>query len=214
MAYPFKINGACASTQKNVRRIRFTRPLSSVPTVRAYDNAAVYPTTDGTTTTAFRIFQGTSVNGNQSMLIYLDTKHSGPPDPSWWTSASSSSSSTVLMEGNNAFLTFRYSASSMVAGATLTMNAIMVVPSDINPTADMLHNVVCRYTFTGSIPTIQFTANNEHAGGTDASPAWGTITTDTHGIKFASGSATNSAILATIPLTGTLHTKTAWVTTS
>jgi hypothetical protein len=213
MAYPFKVSGACASVAKNVRRIEFSRPLSSVPNVRAYDNAATYPTTDSTTTSAFRIFAGTAVNSNTSMLIYLDTKQGGPAASTWWTGATSSSSSTVQMEGDTAFLTFRYSASSMVAGATLTMNAIMVIPSDINPTADMLHNVVCRYTFTGSIPTVQFHANNETAGGTEATPVWGTITTDTHGIKFASGIATLSSIVATIPLTGTLHTKSMFVTT-
>ena len=216
--YPFKVSGACASVAKRVFKVKFSQPLSSVPNLRCYDNSNTFPATDSSTATTFTIFKGSSANSNKPMIIFIDTTRSGPAASTWYSSATiGSAKATVRMAGDASYLQFRYSSASMVANASLTWNGLVETPCDVNPTMTRLHNVVVRYTFTSTIPVVQFFANNQHEGGTEAVPVWGTITSDSQGIRFGSASATNSSILANIPLGATASTeitKTAWVADS
>ena len=210
--YPFLVSGACASVAQNVFKVRFSQPLSSVPNLRAYDNANVFPATGAGTATTYTIFQGSAGNSNKSMLYFADTTRGGPAASTWWVGAVDSGAlATIRMLGDVAYLQFRYSAASMVANASLNWNALVETPADVNPTMSRLHDIVCRYSFTSTIPTVLFFANNEHAGGTEAVPVWGTITTDSQGVRFSSAAGTNTSMLANIPLAGVEITKKAWV---
>lgn len=216
MSYPFKVHGACTSTAQYVFKVSFSQPLSSVPNLRAYDNAASYPNTDSTTTTVFRIFVGSTGNSNKPMLHFLDTTRSGPSATNWYTASTIGAGvATCLMKGDTSYLQFRYSTASIaLANPSVYWNSLVRVPYDVYPTMNKHHNVVIRYTFTSTAPTVSFWANNTHAGGTGDVPVWGSIQTDVSGVRFGSSTATNLSILGEIPLTGQQVTKTAWVTTS
>ncbi|MCK9369435.1 hypothetical protein M0R04_05815 [Candidatus Dojkabacteria bacterium] len=214
--YPFKVNGACVSTDKNVFKVKFSERLSSLPQLRAYDNNADYPNSDTTVATTFRIFQGSAANNNRPMLYFIDTARVGPSSSSWYAEATYAAGvATCMMCGDASYLTPRYSIASMVANASITWNALLRVPCDVNPTMTKLHNIVCRYTFTSTIPVVNFYANNKHEGGTNGVPVWGTITDGSVGIRFGSAAATHTSILANIPLITVAsleNTETAWVT--
>jgi len=218
--YPFKVSGACRSTDNNVFRVKFSQPISSVPELRCYDNSNTFPVIGNSTATTFTIFQGSGANAGKSMLIFLDTRRAGPAASNWYASPEVlGAKATIRMCGDKAYLKFRYSstAASLVANTYFTWNAIMEVPCDVNPTLTRLHDVVVRYTFTSTIPVVSFHANNLHAGGSNAVPCWGTVTPSTHGIRFGAVTATNTSILANIPLGATASlevTRTAWVATS
>ena len=215
--YPFKVSGACASIAKNVFKVRFSQPLSSVPSLRAYDNDQTFPNTGALTSNAFVIFAGSTGNSNESMLIMVDTTRGRGTGSQWFTGAQTGAGgfATVRMFGDTTYLQFRYSSASMIANASLFWNALLEVPSDVNPTMSRLHDVTTRYTFTSTIPVVEFFANNADedagGGGTDETPAWGTITTDSEGVRFGSTLATRTSVLANIPLSGLEITRTAWV---
>lgn len=219
--YPFKVSGACRSTDNNVYRVKFSQPISSVPELRCYDNANTFPVVGASTATTFTIFQGSAAmiaNANgKGMLIFLDTRRAGPAASNWYAAPEiTGAKATVRMCGDKAYLKFRYSATaaSLVANSYFTWNSIMEVPCDVNPTMSRLHDVVVRYTFTSTIPAVSFHANNLHAGGSNAVPAWGTITPSSQGVRFGAVTATNTSILANIPLAATASlevTRTGWV---
>lgn len=212
---PFQVSGVCGSTASNVFKVHFTRPLSAIPQIRAYDCNAVFPNTDNTTTAAFDIFIGSAGNGNKSMLHFLDTTRGGPPTLGWRTnSISGAGVATCLMKGDSSYLQFRYSTASVaVAGASLKWNALVYVPSDVVPNMTKLHNVSIRFQFTSTTPTVSFYGNSIRDNGTELAPAWATIVTDTSGIKFTSASGTYTSLLANIPLSGEEATEKAWATT-
>jgi len=211
--YPFKVH--CNGTTKNAFKATFSEELSAAPQIRIYDNSATYPSTDSSTSTSFRIFKGSTVNSNLPMVHFVDTS-GGPPSTVGWHTQSTYAAgvATCIMAGDASYLTFRVSGAQLNAGGSVHWNAVVKTPSDVYPTLSKLHNVVLRYQYTGDSPTVTFYANNEHEGGTGLSPVWGTITADSHGVKFGSATATNTSILANIPLTGQEVTTTAWVTTS
>lgn len=216
--YPFLVSGAGPTIAKNVFKVKFSESLSSLPNIRAYDNNQTFPNTGNLTTVAFGIFTGNYSNDSKPMLHFLDTSRQASSATNWYTTSTiKAGAATCMMKGNISYLTPRYSAASMVANASLTWNALIKTPYGCYPTIGRLHDVVVRFTFVGNTPSVTFYANNKHAGGTDASPAWGTITPDTNGVRFGSSTATNSSIIANIPLVASASfevTTTAWIATS
>jgi len=216
--FPKKIFGALPSTTKNVFKVKFSQPLSSVPSLRGFDNDQTFPNTGNLTTAAYSIFTAGSLG--KSMLRCVDTTRAGSNASNWYKSpqATTGAAATVQMKGNTDYLQFRYSAASMVANASLTWNSVLLVPSSVNPTFSRLHSLAVRYTFTSTIPVVVFYGNNFSGGGTDAVPVWATVGTAVgatlSGIRFGSATATNTSILANIPLSGVEVTKTAWIATS
>lgn len=215
--YPFKVCGTGSKRLRNVFRVKFSQPLSSVPYLKCYDNAAAFPNTDSSTSTLYKIFKGSTGNEEKPMLAYHSTCRGSTYADDWYSLATISAGTFIaLMSGDASYLKFDYSVASIdvALGTCLYWHAQMSVPYDVNPTFTKHHNVCFVYTFTSTIPTIWFHANNYHEGGTDGSPVWGTITTDTNGVRFGSSTATNTSILANIPISGEEKTETAWISTS
>lgn len=218
MSFPKKVFGALPSTSQNVFKVKFSQPLSSVPSLRAFDNDQTFPDTGNLTTAAYSIFTAGSMS--RSMLRCVDTTRAGPNSTGWYLSPSATTGAvaTVQMKGNTDYLQFRYTAASMVAGASLLWSGLLLVPDSVNPTFSRLHDLAVRYTFTSTIPVVVFYANSETGGGTNATPVWATVGTASgatlSGIRFGSATATNTNILANIPLSGVEVTKTAWIATS
>lgn len=199
--YPFKIANCGPFNAKKIFKVKFSQPLSSVPELRCYDNSQTYPNTGELTTSSYIVFAGSTANGNKPMLMMVDTTRVSPGVTSWYTQATIGAGvATCMMKGDTSYLKFRYSSASMVANASLTWNALMKVPHDVNPTMTRQHDVTVRYTYTSTIPNVEFFANNQHAGGNDSVAVWGTITPDSQGVRFGSSTATNTSILANIPL--------------
>ncbi len=212
--YPFKIAGAGSTTDRNVLKAKWSYPLSSKPYMKCYDNNSTFPNTGALETATYVIFTGSVANGNKPMLAFCDTSRNGPSATNWYALATINATGTyiALMKGNTSYLNFI--CSTLSANGSVTWNVQMRVPYDVNPTMTRLHDVCFIYSFVSTIPEITFYGNNKHEGGTESVPVWGTISASSpysNGIRIGSAAATNTSILATIPLSGFVKTQTLWV---
>jgi len=100
------------------------------------------------------------------------------------------------------------------AGGVITWNMAAELPSDLVPATDnaeMQHDLLIRYTFTGATPTLTW-AFNDAVTGTEATPTWTTLTPGTHGIRHAKTGAATPNYFATVPASGVQVTTEGWVT--
>jgi len=180
----YRISGACASSSRNVFKIKFSEALSSVPFVKAYDTRpleANFYEAGTSTLSKYDIFKGTVGNGYRPMLNAIDTTR-GAPSSQWYTTSTIGLGiATCLLDGVDSYLQFRYSLASLTAGASLTFNCI--------------------------------SSNNQTAGGTESVPAWNILDASLSGILYADATATSVGhqLFMQVPESGTETTKTAWV---
>lgn len=213
MAIPNKAVGyGNNSTARNVFRLTFSTALSAAPTYEGYDSAAVFPAVDTALTTAKKIFAGTAGNSNKPMLSLVDTS-SGAPSSAWKPAAATGGSANPnRLKGTTNYVT---ATATPGAGGVITWNMVAELPSDLVPSTDnaeMQHDLLIRYTFTGATPTLTW-AFNDAASGTEGTPTWTTMTPGTHGIRHAKSGAATPNYYATVPVSGTQDTVEGWVTT-
>lgn len=206
MSIPNKATGyGNASTARNVFRVTFSQALSSAPKYEAWDGGSFPAVGSGTTTTG-RIFAGTTGNGSKPMLSLVDTS-SGAPTSSWKpTSATAGSANPNRMKGQTNFVT---ATATPGAGGTITFNMVVEIPSDHVTTDALTPDILIRYTYTGSAPSLTWAFNE----GSEGSPTWTTLTPGTHGIRHTrAGISAGGPYLANIPASSTEDTAEGWVT--
>lgn len=206
MAIPFAAVGyGNTSTARNVQRITFSTALSSAPKYESYD-AGTFPAVGSGTTTTGAIFAGTAGNSNKPMSSLVDTS-SGAPTSSWKpASVTAGSANPNRMKGQTNFVT---ATATPGAGGTITWNEVLEIPSDHTPSNTLAMDLLIRYTYTGSAPTLTWAANE----GTEGTPTWTTLTPGTHGLRpTRAGITAGGPYLADVPGSGTQDTAMGWIT--
>lgn len=196
------------SIARNVFRITFSTALSSAPKYEAYDSAATFPAVDTAVTVANTILAGTAGNSNKSMLSLVDTSSAAPTSNWKPTSATGGSANPNRVKGQTNFVT---ATATPGAGGVITWNEVLEVPSDATTSSTMAHDLLVRYTYTGTAPTLTW-AFNDAVSGTEGTPTWTTLTPGTHGIRHSRAGASTPNYLANIPASSTEDTVEGWVT--
>ena len=212
MAIPNRAVGyGTGSTAQNVFRLTFSTALSQAPAYEAYDSAATFPAVGTDLTVAKKIFAGTAGNSNKPMLSLVATT-SAAPSSAWMPAAATGGSANPnRLKGTTNYVT---DPTTPGAGGIIRWNMVCELPSDLVPATDnaeMTHDLLIRYTFTGATPTLTF-AFNDAVSGTEATPTWTSITPGSHGIRHAKTGAVTPNWYATVPATGTQATTEGHVT--
>jgi len=205
MAIPNKATGyGNNSTATNVFRITFSTALSSAPKYEAYDGGT-YPAVGSATTTANTVLAGTAGNSNKSMICLVDTNSA--PTSSWKpASATGGSANPNRLKGTTNFVT---AGNTPGAGGVVKFNMVIEVPSDATTSSTMAFDLLIRYTYTGSAPSLTWAFND---GGTEGAPTWTNLTPGTHGIRHTrAGVSGGGPYLANIPASGTEDTAEGWI---
>jgi hypothetical protein len=205
MAIPAKATGyGNNSTAVNVFRITFTQALSSAPRYEAYDGA-VFPATGSATTTTNGIFNTGS--GSGSMLSLVDTS-GGAPTSAWKPAIAGTggSANPNRMKGTGYYVT---STATPGAGGIITWNEVLEVPYTATTSTTMSHDLLVRYTYTGTAPSLTWAFNE----GTEGTPTWTTMTPGTNGLRHCrTGTVAGGPYLADIPASSTQDTTEGWIT--
>ncbi len=207
MAIPNKATGyGNGSTAANVFRITFSQAVSTAPKYEAYDGSGSFPTTGSATTTANTIFAGTAGNSNKPMMSLVDTSGGGPTSNWKPASATGGSANPNRMKGQTNYVT---STATPGAGGVITFNMVLEVPSDATTSSTMSADLLVRYTYTGTAPTLTWAFNE----GSEGTPTWTTATPGTHGIRHTrSGIVGGGPYLMDIPASGTQDSSEGWTT--
>lgn len=92
-------------------------------------------------------------------------------------------------------------------------NECLEMPSDIVPTDNLTHDVLLRYQYTGSAPTVKWYFNDSAGGGTENTPVWTELTPGTHGVRHCNSGTVAGTYKLDIPPSGTVDAPELWVTT-
>lgn len=206
MAIPNKATGyGNNSTAQNVFRITFSQALSSAPKYEAYDGGA-FPAVGSAVTVANTVFAGTAGNSNKPMLSLVATTNAAPASNWKPTSATGGSANPNRMKGQTNFVT---DPSTPGAGGVIRWNEVLEVPSDATTSSTMAVDLLIRYTYTGTAPTLTWAFNE----GTEGTPSWTNLTPGTHGVRHCrTGTVGGGPYLANIPASSTEDTTEGWVT--
>jgi len=214
MAIPQKAIGyGNNSTARYVFKCTFSTALSSNVKYEAYDGGT-FPAVGSATSVANTILAGTTVNTSTSMVCLVDTSNAAPTSawmPVLYGGATPLTANPNRLKG----LTNYVIQEGGIPGAagTITWNMVVEIPSDTSTSDTMAFDLLLRYTYTGTAPTLAW-FYNDGATGTIATPSWVTVTPGTHGIRHArSGSPTGTYYYANIPASGKEATAEGWVTT-
>lgn len=199
------------STARNVFRLTFSTALSAAPVYEAYDGATFFPDVGSALTVTSTVLAGTSGNGNKSMVCLVDTS-SGAPSSNWKPStATNGSLNPNRLKGQTSYVT---ATATPGAGGTITWNEVLEVPSDAATNSTFKWDLLVRYKYTGTAPTLTWSFNDDTSGGgTEGTPVWTNIEPGIHGVRHTrAGVTTGGPYLANIPATGTADTGMGWVT--
>lgn len=202
-----QVTGYGNIAKANVFKLSFSENLSSDPVWEAYDNGQAFPLVDASgSTTAGKLFIGTTGNSNKPMIGLVATT-GGAPSSSWLpASATAGSANPNRLYGTTSYVTDSdYDTSSDY----ITWNMCVEIPYDMEPSDDMDHLLQCKYTYTGSAPSLTWAYNT----GTEGAPIWTTMTPDTDGIRHCAAGASAPNYYANIPYSGVEVTTVGWVTT-
>lgn len=208
MAIPNKATGyGNNSTARNVFAVSFSQNLSSLVKYEAYDNDQTFPAVDTVLTVANIILAGTTGNSNKSMVCLVDTSNAAPSSAWKPANATAGEANPNRLKGQTNYV--EQDGSIVTAGGRITFNMCVEVPYDTQTSDPMGFDLLVRYTYTGTAPTVTFQFNE----GTEGTPTWTSLTVGTHGIKHCrSGSSSPSNLFANIPVSGTEDTAEGWVT--
>lgn len=206
MAIPAKATGyGNNSVAQNVFRILFSQDLSTPPKYELYDGGT-FPAVGVAVTTANTVFAGTAVNSNKPMVSLVDTS-SAAPSSNWKpASATGGTANPNRMKGTTNFVT---STATPTAGTAIRWNMVVEVPSDATTSSTMAHDLLIRYTYTGTTPVLTWAFNE----GTEGAPTWTTWVPGTNGQRHCrAGTVSGGPYLANIPASSTEDTAECWVT--
>lgn len=215
MSIPASINGYGSSVNQEVLAIYFNYPLSSKPTYEAYDGSTgAFPATGPATATTYKIFLGSTANGNLPMVALHDVTEAPPAGTNWFPgSATGGAANPNRMKGKVNYVQCSTIPQYLTNVGTVRFNIQAEIPCDVYPTMSTRHDLVIRYTYTSTIPVVTWKFNE----GSEETPTWTTIVPDTNGIRHCrSGTAGGGPYLANIPdpaVASLEKTLEGWVTT-
>lgn len=185
------------STAQNVFRLTYSQALSSQPDWECYDGSGSFPTTGSANTVLNTIFTGTAGNGNIPMLALVATSSSAPSS-AWLPGSPTSGAATAnRMKGLTNYV---LDPTTPGAGGSIRWNMVLEVPSDATTSSTMSVDLLNRYTYTGSSPSLTFQVNDFGAGGSEGSPSWTAFVPGTNGIRHCrTGTSAGGPYLADIP---------------
>lgn len=209
MAIPNKALGyGNTSTAANVFQITFSTALSSAPRYEAYDGA-VFPATGSATTTTNGIFTA-GAGTSTSMLSLVDTSSAGPTSNWKPLNGSAGSANPNRMKGTSYYVTATVTPG---AGNVIKWNEVLEVPSTATTSTTMAHDLLVRYTYTGTAPSLTW-AYNDPVAGSELTPSWVTMVPGTNGLRHCrTGTVPGGPYLADIPASSTQDTTEGWITT-
>jgi len=202
MAIPFQITGAGNQDAQYVFRVAFSQGLSVPPNIEAWDNLSTFPARTSTgATVAEEVFTGTTGNGNIPMLYAVATTSATPGDDWKPAAVTAGSANPNRLMGDTNYVT---DPTTPGAGDPIFFNLGIEVPYDatIPSTTTLAHIIQVRYRYSGSVPTVEFAANE----GTETSPTWTTLTPGTHGVRYCNAGTDwdSGPYRLTLPETGTV----------
>lgn len=206
MAVPDKAEGYGNLDKQNVFKLTFSEDLSAAPIWEAYDNSETFPAVDSYgSTTAGKLFVGTTVNGDIAMICLVATT-SASPGADWIPAgATGGSANPNRLEGTTSYVTDPTTPSS---GEAILWNMVVELPSDLEPSDDMEHLLQVKYSYIGSTPALSWFYNDN----TEGAPNWVGITRVTHGIRHSASGASGPNYYANIPFAGVEETVEGWIT--
>lgn len=208
MAIPNKSTGyGNNSTARNVFRVSFSQDCSQAAKYEMYDRTQAWPGTGTLTTTTKKIFVGTAGNSNKPMGSLVDATSSAPSSNWKPASATAGSANPNRMKGQTNYVTSQATPTTTVP---LLFNMVLEIPYDLTPAdnAEMYHDLLVRYYYTGSAPTLTWAFNE----GTEGTPSWTTMVPSTNGIRHCKAGSGVGNYYATIPEASTEDTFEGWVT--
>lgn len=202
MATATLIMGYGGTASRYVMAVNFgASPLSSKVKYECYDNdKTTFPSIDTLLTTANDIFSLAS----QSMIYLHDTTSAGPGATTWAYSgpyAGGNTGSLNFMKGTTDFVTQQ--GATLSSGGTIFYNMRCKVISTVQTSSDMGFDLLVRYTFTSTTPTVTFFANGITGSDFPTSPKWVLATPGTMGVVHCRiGTTVAGPYLANIPTSG------------
>lgn len=199
------------SDAQNVFGVAFSQDLSSLVKYEAYDNDQTFPTLDTVVTTANDVLAGTAGNSSKSMVCLVDTTNAAPSSSWKPASATAGEANPNRLKGQTNYV--EQDGDIIEATERITFNMVVEVPSDATTAMAMGFDLLVRYTYTGTAPTLTWAVNT----GTEETPSWTTITPGTDGIlhcRAGSGAAGDGHYYANIPASSVEDTAEGWVDTS
>ncbi len=209
MAIPNKATGyGDNSTARNVFGCTFSQALSSAVKYECYDNDQTFPATDTQTSTTNDVLAGTAGNGSKSMVGLVDTTDAAPTALWFPSSATGGEANPNRMKGQTSYV--QQDGANRTAGQRITWNECIEIPSDVTPSSTMGYDLLLRYTYTGSAPSLTWEFNEN----TEGSPTWTSLTPNTqHGLRHCnSGTSAGGPYVLDIPPTGTSKSSEGWIT--
>ena len=214
MAIPGKAKGyGNNSTSRNVFKLTFSQDLSSLVKYEAYDNDQTFPALDTVVTVANDVLAGTAGNSNKSMVCLVDASNAAPSSAWKPASATAGEANPNRLKGTTNYV--EQDGSIVTATGAITYNMVIEVPSDATTSMAMGFDVLFRYTYTGTAPSLTH-AYNDDGTGSEAVPDWVTMTPGTHGVihcRSGSGAAGDGHYYANIPASSTEDTAEGWAET-
>jgi len=206
MSLPFKITTIGNKDTANVFKATFSEALALPPKIEAWDNAETFPErTSYGATTIKQIFAGTTGNESLPMLYAAATTGSSPGSDWKPTSVTAGGATINRLKGSTNYV---LDPTTPDAGESITFNIGLEVPYDAVETAgEMEHTIQLRYFYSGDTPTVTLHGNS----GTEGTPVWEEITTDTTGIRFCDVTIEGDYHL-TLSQAGTVDAQNAWIT--
>ncbi len=215
--------GYGGATCQNVLMVDFSHPLSSKVTYECYDNDQTFPATDTATTTSNEIF---GISGGTTMIQLIDLTNATTNLGTTWllplaSAYQANSGKRNLMKGLLGYVTQQGATLQSAGGGSIKFNMRLRIPSDMETSHNGQWDLLVRYSYTSTIPTVQWWFNDKYGSkaasvGTADVPAWATMVPDIHGLRHTrAGVATLGATswLANIPESGSELTEEAHVTT-
>lgn len=211
MPIPAKVAGFGQTTARNVFRVTFSQALSAPPTLEAYDSGA-FPAVSTSYGTVDPAFTGTPGNGLKPMFSLIATTSAAPGAANWApVTATYGAANPNKLKGNQNYVV---DPTTPGAGGSITFNTNLEIPADIPPTANMAADLIIRYSYAGTEPTLTWAFNDAGAGGTEEVPVWTTFTPGINGLRYCdTGTVAGGPYELTIPANGTINAAEAWVTT-
>jgi hypothetical protein len=208
MAIPSKVVGAGNNSQaRNVFMVTFSQALAAVPTLEAWDD-------DTFSTVTKEMFAGTHDNGNIPYVSAVATTDSAPASANWKPVTPVAGGATInRLKGRTNYVNL--SASIPSANGSVRFNLDWELPDDMTIPSTNTGNgvIIVRYSYSGVAPTLTWQFNDNSAGGTEATPAWTTITPGGAGsvIRPCDSGSTSASLVVTKPISGVADAGEVWV---
>jgi hypothetical protein len=223
VTYQVEASSYGARNSRYAFAVHFTSALSSRIKYECYDNNETWPSTGTDTSIGNDIFnEGAS---SSSMISLIDTTSVAPMTvpgsggatwkPAAYMMATTAESNPNRMRGIHQYV--EQDGSILADDEYAYYNMVIEVPSSAATNYTMGFDLLIRYTYTGTEPTVSFCWNEPGAdwGGDSATPVWATVDSGPHGprgVKHGRSGSSVASCYANIPAdTAIEDTVEAWV---